>query len=495
VINRSSQLDTTGNSNNVQTNNLVSDYKSWSYTTQTNNGAYNIFYITWDKDTYIHIIDNNQRIHLATFLFSPNNQPKSFYYSNNKMINRHVDLQNYIPDNDVANNTMVIEPMYDSNKKIHQLSHYVKYDLNNSNLIIVKENLNVLWVSDINNHVTIINKNNQNANNVSNNSKPNISSNSSSFNPYIEPDFLGQKVILYIPNNEKVLIALISFNDNTLSNYVLANVYRFDLNGLQSGNQANNQDNNQTNQNNQMNQNNNPLSNYYNSSFNLPVNSCNSNMQNNVQNAIQNTIQNNMQDTTQNIMQNMNDYILKTQIVPPVCPTCPTCPSIGTCTNCGGNGGSGTLTQTGNSMIADNSNNNLSKTTQTQQTIQTNPDTIGGTVTGVANAGAGAVTGIANAGADVITGVANAGAGVANNLISTTGSILKPGQSNYNMYGQSQSSGSSTGQNQRSTPGYTPSGLGTNNQYNDPYSYYGQLPAKGITNYVPVTADFSRFGR
>ena len=37
-----------------------------------------------------------------------------------------------------------------------------------------------------------------------------------------------------------------------------------------------------------------------------------------------------------------DNYILKTQVVPPVCPTCPNCPNCtGTCTNCGGNGGSG----------------------------------------------------------------------------------------------------------------------------------------------------------
>jgi hypothetical protein len=42
------------------------------------------------------------------------------------------------------------------------------------------------------------------------------------------------------------------------------------------------------------------------------------------------------------------DYLLKTQVVPPVCPTCPGCNGSacnggGTCANCGGNGGSGTL--------------------------------------------------------------------------------------------------------------------------------------------------------
>ena len=37
-----------------------------------------------------------------------------------------------------------------------------------------------------------------------------------------------------------------------------------------------------------------------------------------------------------------DDYFLKTEAIPPVCPQCPQCPSSGACSNCGGNGGSGT---------------------------------------------------------------------------------------------------------------------------------------------------------
>jgi hypothetical protein len=48
-----------------------------------------------------------------------------------------------------------------------------------------------------------------------------------------------------------------------------------------------------------------------------------------------------------------SDYILKTQIVPPVCPTCPACPNNVTCTNCGGQGGSGTLATDGKSIVGD----------------------------------------------------------------------------------------------------------------------------------------------
>lgn len=36
-----------------------------------------------------------------------------------------------------------------------------------------------------------------------------------------------------------------------------------------------------------------------------------------------------------------DDYFLKTEVVPPVCPRCPNCPSSGACVTCGGTGGAG----------------------------------------------------------------------------------------------------------------------------------------------------------
>ena len=55
-----------------------------------------------------------------------------------------------------------------------------------------------------------------------------------------------------------------------------------------------------------------------------------------------------------------DDYILKTQVIPPVCPTCPSCHLNNNelCTNCGGNGGSGTLIN-GLYNVGSGLNNNL----------------------------------------------------------------------------------------------------------------------------------------
>ena len=154
-----------------------------------------------------------------------------------------------------------------------------------------------------------------------------------------------------------------------------------------------------------------------------------------------------------------------------------------------------TLSTRGNTVVTGNTtgtNQNYSRLGSGTVDSNANPDTIGGSLTLMQYDATSTIEDVAKTGAGVVTGVAGTIGGVANNLISTTGSVLKP-----NQMGGIQNNGPNgpNAPNQRSTPGYTPPGLGTNNQYSDPYSYYGQLPPKGKTNYVPVTADFSRFGR
>lgn len=432
-------ITATGIDQNLQAstmNEITPKYTSCYYPSQTNNNNYNVFYMPWNKDTFIHIIDNINKKQLATFLFSPGSETKSLYYSPPT----DIGLTNYVNDNSIDNNKMVIEPLYDDIKHVYQLSQYVKYDLVNSNLIITTEPTRTIVVYDINKNMNTINSSN---NNISNRSRPNPNITS-----YVVKDSLGQNNVIYIPNKNNVLIGLIGYSDSSKSTLILKNVFRFNEYGLDNGGQTQNTGDSD-------------FSKYWNSS--------------------------------------KNDYILKTQIVPPVCPTCPTCPSTGTCSNCGGSGGSGTLKQNGNSVVTGNgsgSNQNYSRLGSGTVDSNANPDTIGGSLTLMQYDATSTVEDVAKTGAGVVTGVAGTIGGVANNLISTTGSVLKPNPMGGISSGTNkQNAADGTGNNQRSTPGYTAPGAGTNNQYSDPYSYYGQLPPKGKTNYVPVTADFSRFGR
>jgi hypothetical protein len=210
---------------------------------------------------------------------------------------------------------------------------------------------------------------------------------------------------------------------------------------------------------------------------------------------------------------------LKTQIVPPVCPSCPACSSGAcgsTCTNCGGKGGSGTLTNSGASLFDASGN-------------PTTCDKLG--FAGIAYDACGnkvrcnspnSISGIVNNTVDTIGGTANKIIGTAGNVVEdvvdTTGNVLNtasnditglfkqsgsyrygdntnyvpnvPGNSNYGAVNVAGITNTNAHINQRSSPYY-----GTQNQTVDPYSYYGQLPNNGSANYMPITTDFSKFGK
>lgn len=269
-----------------------------------------------------------------------------------------------------------------------------------------------------------------------------------------------------------------------------------------------------------------------------------------------------------------SNYMLKTQIIPPVCPACPACPAFsGVCSSCGGHGGSGTQgvskDSSGNNTSNNNSNNsgNNSSSSTSYMLAKTMDDMNNGTIdvtnnlinktTGLASsAGSGAVDlskDVLHTGTDLVGGLAmgtgalalTAGSGATNlvrdaaggatslvrdaaggatGLIKDTaggatglikdaaggiynvakgvgGGVSNVLQSSNNQsqygYNNSYNPRMSTYQGGVSMSGPNGPGTGPYGSINgiDNYSYYGQLPQKNATNFVPVTADFSRFGR
>lgn len=202
----------------------------------------------------------------------------------------------------------------------------------------------------------------------------------------------------------------------------------------------------------------------------------------------------------------MDDYMLKTQVVPPVCPACPACPArTEICTNCGGNGGNGTLANTGSSVV----NANGPVVNANGQPITRMTDSLGNTIVGTSRAAGQAISGTMGAAGQAISGTAGAAgqaitgtANVAGNVI--TGTVGAVGNLASNVVGSAtdllKSTGSGiTGLIDRSSSNNKSS---NNQSVLDPYSYQGQLnkprdlvatntPAK----YLPLTADFSAFGR
>lgn len=205
---------------------------------------------------------------------------------------------------------------------------------------------------------------------------------------------------------------------------------------------------------------------------------------------------------------NSDDYILKTQVVPPVCPACPACPTSSVCTNCGGNGGSGTTGGDGSSLVSNSAggvaNNLINTTGNVVGGVALGAGTaVGGVASGVGSTVGGVASGVGSTVGGVASGVGSAVGGAfdsAGNLIQNTGSGVKGfvEDTGSGVKGLLEDVGSGIGnlsskQQGRQYPGQQQQQQQGNNI--NPYSYNGMLPAKNSSNFIPITSDFSAFGR
>jgi hypothetical protein len=244
-----------------------------------------------------------------------------------------------------------------------------------------------------------------------------------------------------------------------------------------------------------------------------------------------------------------SNYLLKTEVVPPVCPTCPSCPNGGPCTNCGGNGGSGTQgTENTLGNLAEKAGTGATNLVRDGAEGATNvardaakgtydvgkevvrgtkdvvTDTASGTGQFLKDTGSGvgqfakdSASGIFNSGKNVASGaydvgkevaggaydvgkeVGGAAYGVGRDVASGVGNMIPGPSANgggyHNSYG-----GPGYSQGGQSQGGYNQGGYMQPRQPatagQDPYSYYGAVqPRYGGCNYMPRTADFSSFGK
>jgi hypothetical protein len=205
------------------------------------------------------------------------------------------------------------------------------------------------------------------------------------------------------------------------------------------------------------------------------------------------------------------DYMLKTQMVPPVCPSCPTCPKQGCCTNCGGNGGAGAVDEDGKSVDknTDGAGRPLgdaySKTLDTGSdllksggsgAVGLTKDTLGlgkDAVTGTVGLGKDAVTGTVGLGKDAVTGTI----GLGKDAISGTADFiggLGSGPTNVNQGNMNTTGYGQTSLNQYGQMGVPGTGSVTA-ATSDPYTYNGQLQRRPPSNFLPRTSDFSSFAK
>jgi hypothetical protein len=454
-------------------------YSSYIYTTQSSNtDKYSAFYMPWDDSTYIHIINNTTtpKLNIGTYLFGPANTQNNLLYTNNT-----VGITGYnAAADDSENNKIANEPKYGTGKNLFQISKYVKYDISNSNLIIQNGD-------GASKSITVYDRY---KNVVSGDPTKNTSTANVTFQPYTIMDLCGQTMVLYMPIALKTVIAVISYTDSKLTSLTLRNLCRFDGKGLvkfQGGNSKSGglivpdlngppgMDN--------------AISEYYKWAAYWAASG---------------------QPST---MGSSSDYMLKTKIIPPVCPACPACSNSGSCTNCGGKGGSGTLKENGGSVVPNNNTrtnvagavSNIG--TGVTDTANNVINTTGGLVAGagleagaLAVAGASGATNLARDAASGTVGLAKdtvgGAVGLAKDTVGGAVGLAKDAASGTkDLLKSSGSDGNSGNGSVGKGDGSIPMVLGTQNQYSDQYSYYGTLPNKPGSNYIPVTTDFSAFSK
>jgi hypothetical protein len=454
---------------------VSSSYKSWKYESQcANTSRKTVFYIPWKENTYIIIVDKTANNPYSLYMFEPNNDigQKTFSKQEIPEIYSQTTL-------DEKTNSTVSEPLY-KNQMVYKISKEVEYDVRRGNTIILPSTQggqpNVYSRAGILVDLTTVKPGD--AGNISN----------LSFSPWIIK--IGDKPAGFcMPHKDNTVICILSDNGTpSLINVKRFTKYGVDLDGTpqQTTDQSSPPSTSSP-----------PSSSGDDADGDLPDEPASS------------------------------DYILKTQIVPPVCPTCPACPGTVTCTNCGGHGGSGTLMNNGNSIVGDKESDNngnrrgglarqvINDTTGLARdavagaddlvrdaasgtaglakdavggTVGLAKDAVGGTL-GLAKDAVGGTVGLAK---DVVGGTVglakdtvSGATGLLTGAVSGVTGLFKPNptQIQNNTIGNSMQSSS----NRR--------GDSYGGQTVDNTTYYGALPDRPSANYMPVTADFSAFSR
>ena len=401
---------------------------------------YQLFYASWENNTYMHIMGLNPNL-------SKGDNIQSYYYDYNSAMLKYVPFVNLNTDvplynatyasNEDANNGKLYKDLIFNRANIYQISKYVKYDLVHGCILILNPTSNTYNIYS--------RKTGQLTTDISSAIVDNIPSLVS----WIIPDGNNGMVIVMAQGMNTVIMIITPVQNQ--KQYALSYCVRFTdkevyLSSNSSSNLVITTESPQTDISNK----NIPCFDelsckwyyYFKTMGNDPA------------------------------ILFKNDFIRKTQIVPPVCPTCPNCSSSGVCTTCGGNGGSGTT-------VSDTSSNilrgaaNLGKEA-VGGAVGLTKDVVGGTV-GLTKEVVGGTVGLTK---DVVGGAV----GLTKDVVGGAVGLVKDTASGIYNLGDTKTKSDSAF-------GYVPSNLSTPV---DQYSYYGSLQSKG-GNFMPVTADFSSF--
>jgi hypothetical protein len=406
---------------------------------------YQIFYSSWENDTYMHIMGLNPNVTKGINI-------QSYYYDYNRASMKYVPFLNLNTDVPLykasyssiqdSNNGKLYNDLIYKHPNIYQITKYVKYDLVHGCVLI--------WNPTSNTYNVYSRKTGQIVTDISSAVVDNIPS----FVSWIIPDGNNGMVIIMAQGINTLIMVI--HPDPNQAQYLLSNCVRFtDKEVYLSSNSSNN----------------------------LFISTAKSPSKKNTKKNLPchdelsckwyyyfKTIGNDPAILFK------NDFIRKTQIVPPVCPTCPKCSDSDVCTNCGGKGGSGTTDTSGNNILKSAAGGTVGLTKEVVGgTVGLTKDVVGGTV-GLTKDVVGGAVGLTKDVVGGAVGLTKEAVGGAVGLVKDTASGI------YNI-GDKKKQNVNTSDNTTSYDASSPV---------DQYSYYGALKTKG-GNFMPVTADFSSF--
>lgn len=495
-----------------------------------------VVYVTWGTKTFLYVMNlSNAKTAGNTFVGNTSvtysgsyNPAATAYYKDKSLINsskyfagtqdldskRTIYLKrSYSYTSDGNDDKNVIENFYDATKGVFQLVNNVKYDIANGNLLVQSKTgrskqIDVYYRDA--RHLDVLTPDVKLTSSTSTDTEASKKAFATTGNyPYFIQDVLGNHTIMYWPNDDNTIIVVFANALDSDGSIKVIKTRQFLKGSLYTG-----------------------------SSSNYVVEDKKSDIPSDVSgnsellNAFARWyIYFNTNAVGSQTITNPNDYLLKTQIVPPVCPACPGCSGGGVCTDCGGSGGSGSKTENGTSLAFDNktlvgaTGSLVANTVGTAGNIvNTSVDTAGNVVNKTVDV-AGNVVGKTLDTASNVVGKTFDTAGnlvgktfdatgnivgktfdAAGNLLGSTADRLGLDRVGYNQSyrgpvntsssanAAGYSTGGSSAMEYRSGSNNTGVPTYPNASPKDQYSYNGALQSKGA-NFIPLTTDFSRFGR